>query len=266
MSSSQYQVRPATEADVVRDAIFSELSYPTARGLTWPAPGFDLARLLRFPPIRTRGIRFTLAHLSAGRYPAPDQGARASLRSCLLDRSWTPATGVVGRLACDRQAGRRPTYFPAKADALASDRDPQADYEKSLDQVEATEELLRKTLFPAEGGLRVAYALVAEETKEGGVVVGLALYFFSYSTWQAKNGLYLEDLYVTPSTRGTGVGKALFRELGKIALEKECGRVFVELDSVRAPCATADSLEPHFQWLERPRLESIGTSHLSQLF
>lgn len=84
-----------------------------------------------------------------------------------------------------------------------------------------------RTLFPGEGGHKVASCLVAQESKENGAVVGMALYFFSYSTWQAKNGLYLEDLYVTPSTRGTGVGKALFRELGKIALEKECGRVYV---------------------------------------
>lgn len=47
----------------------------------------------------------------------------------------------------------------------------------------------------------------------------------SNRTWLAKPGLYLEDLYVTPITRGTGVGKMLFRELGKIALEKGCGRI-----------------------------------------
>ena len=52
----------------------------------------------------------------------------------------------------------------------------------------------------------------------------MAVYFFSYSTWQAKNGLYLEDLYVTPDARGSGAGKALLRRLAQIALEKGCGR------------------------------------------
>ena len=50
------------------------------------------------------------------------------------------------------------------------------------------------------------------------------MYFFNYSTWQGRNGLYLEDLYVDPSSRGSGAGKALLRQLARIAVDKDCGR------------------------------------------
>jgi GNAT superfamily N-acetyltransferase len=52
----------------------------------------------------------------------------------------------------------------------------------------------------------------------------LAVYFLNYSTWLAKHGLYLEDLYVTPVARGTGAGKALLKHLAQIAVQKNCGR------------------------------------------
>ncbi|MGV3550319.1 N-acetyltransferase family protein [Rhizobium sp.] len=93
-----------------------------------------------------------------------------------------------------------------------------ADYEKALHEVEATEETVRRSIF-GEGS--VTHALV---TERGGEAIGMAVYFFSYSTWQAKNGLYLEDLYVTPTARGSGAGKALLKRLAQIALEKGCGR------------------------------------------
>ena len=51
------------------------------------------------------------------------------------------------------------------------------------------------------------------------------MYFFSYSTWLGANGIYLEDLYVTPEARGTGAGKALLRHLARLACEKNCGRL-----------------------------------------
>lgn len=50
-------------------------------------------------------------------------------------------------------------------------------------------------------------------------------YFYSFSTWTSKPSLYLEDLFVIPSLRNKGVGKLLFRELGKVALDKQCGRM-----------------------------------------
>ncbi|KAJ7634748.1 acyl-CoA N-acyltransferase [Roridomyces roridus] len=95
-----------------------------------------------------------------------------------------------------------------------------ATYEKEPESVKATPELLRKNLFETP----YAHALLAfvENTEKP---VGLALYFFNYSTWTGRPGLYLEDLYVKPECRGTGLGKALFAELGKIAQEKNCARL-----------------------------------------
>ena len=93
-----------------------------------------------------------------------------------------------------------------------------ADYEKAIHEVEATEETVRVSIF---GDGSVTHALVAERD---GAAIGMAVYFFSYSTWQAKNGLYLEDLYVTPQARGSGAGKAMLRRLAQIAIAKGCGR------------------------------------------
>ena len=55
-------------------------------------------------------------------------------------------------------------------------------------------------------------------------IIGFAVYFFNYSTWQGRNGLYLEDLYVSPKSRGLGAGKALLQHLAKTAVENDCGR------------------------------------------
>jgi GNAT superfamily N-acetyltransferase len=91
-------------------------------------------------------------------------------------------------------------------------------YEKAEHEVEATVETLTESLF---GDGSVTRALICEQD---GAPIGSAIWFFNYSTWQARNGLYLEDLYVTPSARGLGAGKALLRRLAEIALENDCGR------------------------------------------
>ncbi|TFL04707.1 acyl-CoA N-acyltransferase [Pterulicium gracile] len=98
-----------------------------------------------------------------------------------------------------------------------------ADYEKAKDQVQATPELLHRNIFEKQ----YAHALLAFSGSESapGQAIGLALYFFNFSTWTGKPGLYLEDLYVSQASRSAGVGKALFAELGKVALEKDCARV-----------------------------------------
>ena len=93
-----------------------------------------------------------------------------------------------------------------------------ADYEKALHEVQATEESVRASIF-GEGS--VTQALIAERD---GAAIGMAVWFFSYSTWQARNGLYLEDLYVTPEARGSSAGKTMLRRLAQIALEAGCGR------------------------------------------
>ncbi|WVQ85292.1 hypothetical protein IAT38_007457 [Cryptococcus sp. DSM 104549] len=97
-------------------------------------------------------------------------------------------------------------------------------YEKEPDAVVATPELMIENIF--EKGY--AEVLIArEEAKDGGkgLAVGLALYFFTYSTWLGAPGLYLEDLYVKPEFRNHGLGKRLFGELGQIAKERGCKRV-----------------------------------------
>ncbi|KZM43681.1 GCN5 family acetyltransferase [Marinomonas sp. SBI22] len=91
-------------------------------------------------------------------------------------------------------------------------------YEKAEHEVLATEETINNTLFASDTH---SYALICELD---GVPVGSAIYFFNYSTWLAKSGLYLEDLYVSPEYRGKGAGLKLLKTLAQIALEKDCAR------------------------------------------
>ena len=94
-----------------------------------------------------------------------------------------------------------------------------ADYEKLSHEVVATEAALRDTLF---GSPPAAHVVIAEVD---GRPAGFALYFFNYSTFLAKSGLYLEDLFVKPEFRGAGTGKALLLHLAKIANARGCGRM-----------------------------------------
>lgn len=92
-------------------------------------------------------------------------------------------------------------------------------YEREPDAVRATPADLRVALF---GDQPAAYALVAEVQ---GRVVGFALYFFSFSTWEGVHGIYLEDLYVEPGHRGTGLGRALLAALAELAVNRGLARV-----------------------------------------
>ena len=94
-----------------------------------------------------------------------------------------------------------------------------ARYERAPDEVRATPEQLRAALF---GPQPATYALVAET---GGEVVGFALYFLNFSTWEGVHGIYLEDLYVMPEHRGTGLGKAMLTSLAQIAIQRGYARV-----------------------------------------
>jgi GNAT superfamily N-acetyltransferase len=94
-----------------------------------------------------------------------------------------------------------------------------ATYEKLRADVIATEEALRSTLF---GPAPAAHVLIAEMD---GSPAGFALYFFNYSTFLAKPGLYLEDLFVRPEFRRHGAGKALLLHLAQIAYARGCGRL-----------------------------------------
>lgn len=90
-----------------------------------------------------------------------------------------------------------------------------ADYEKALHEARATPEQLHEALF---GPHPAAYAHIAETTD--GEPVGFALWFLNFSTWRGVHGIYLEDLYVRPSSRGGGHGKALLAELARICVER----------------------------------------------
>lgn len=93
-----------------------------------------------------------------------------------------------------------------------------ADYEKMLNEVVATEELLKKWIFE-KNKAEVIFAL------ENGVEVGFALFFHNFSTFLGRSGIYLEDLYVRPDYRGRGYGKGLLKKLAQIAVERGCGRL-----------------------------------------
>ena len=93
-----------------------------------------------------------------------------------------------------------------------------AEYERLAHAVSATEADLRHSLFGRE---RYAQALFACDSD---TAVGFAIYFFNYSTFLGRPGLYLEDLYVRPEHRGQGVGRRLLAHLARVALEHGCGR------------------------------------------
>lgn len=92
-------------------------------------------------------------------------------------------------------------------------------YEKAEHEVVTTPEELAAALFCAQPR---AFALICEDASGP---IGFALYFYNFSTWLGKHGIYLEDLYVTPDKRGLGAGKTLLKRLAEIAVEENCGRV-----------------------------------------
>jgi GNAT superfamily N-acetyltransferase len=94
-----------------------------------------------------------------------------------------------------------------------------AEYERAPNDVVATEQILRETLFGKKPGAEV---LLLFENQNA---VGFALFFHNFSTWIGRPGLYLEDLFVRPEHRGKGYGRALLVELAKIARERNFGRM-----------------------------------------
>jgi GNAT superfamily N-acetyltransferase len=95
-----------------------------------------------------------------------------------------------------------------------------AEYEKLLHEVEATEADLRATLFGERPAAEVVIAMADEHEP-----AGFALFFTNYSTFLAKPGLYLEDLFVKPEFRGRGIGKALLTHLAQLANSRRYGRM-----------------------------------------
>jgi GNAT superfamily N-acetyltransferase len=91
-------------------------------------------------------------------------------------------------------------------------------YEDMLEQVVATEEILRESLFEK----KQAEVLIAEYE---GVAIGFALFFHNFSTFLGRSGIYLEDLFIKEEVRKKGIGKEILSVLARIALERNCGRL-----------------------------------------
>ena len=120
-----------------------------------------------------------------------------------------------------------------------------ARFEKLEHEVTMTEERLSSNLY---GPHRYAETLIAEQDDEP---VGFALFFHNFSTFLAKPGIYLEDLFVIPERRGSGVGRALLKELARLAVERDCGRLeWSVLDWNREAIAFYERLgaRPNSEW------------------
>jgi len=136
-----------------------------------------------------------------------------------------------------------------------------ATYERAPDEVTATEEQLVDVLF---GERPVAEVLLAFE---GRSPVGFAVYFYNFSTWLGRPGLYLEDLFVKPEKRGKGYGRALLVELAKIARDRKCGRMEWAVLDWNEPAITfyrALGAKPMHEWtvfrLTRDGIASLADS------
>ncbi|MDZ4723227.1 MAG: GNAT family N-acetyltransferase [candidate division Zixibacteria bacterium] len=136
-----------------------------------------------------------------------------------------------------------------------------AEYEKLSHEAIVPEKLLRESLF---GKLPSAYAIIGEHDSKP---VSFAIYFFNFSTFLSRRGLYLEDLYVKPEMRGHGFGKQLLVHLAKIARDNECGRFeWAVLDWNEPAIGFYKKLgaKPQDEWtvfrLERDGIERLAVS------
>lgn len=93
-----------------------------------------------------------------------------------------------------------------------------AKFERAATEVLATVEDIQRSIFSANSSV---HALICSINSEP---IGFAVYYYNYSTWLGKNGLFLEDIYITPKYRGKGAGKKLLKHLAEIAVSKGCGR------------------------------------------
>jgi GNAT superfamily N-acetyltransferase len=136
-----------------------------------------------------------------------------------------------------------------------------AEYERAPDQVVCDEARLLESLFGDKPDAEVLLACV------GPVPAGFAVYFHNYSTWWGRRGIYLEDLFVRPDMRGQGIGKALLRELAKVARDRQCARLeWSVLDWNQPAIDFYRSLgaESKDEWttfrLNRPEIEKLAGS------
>lgn len=97
-----------------------------------------------------------------------------------------------------------------------------ATYEREPDAVVATEDDFRRLLFGPEPKVSCLVACADDGSDD---IVGFAVWFFNFSTWRGRHGVYLEDLFVRPAARGGGHGRALLTELARIAVANDCSRL-----------------------------------------
>ena len=136
-----------------------------------------------------------------------------------------------------------------------------ASYEREPDAVSATEADILRDGFGATPKFR---CVIAEWE---GQPAGFAFWFYNYSTWQGRPGLYLEDLFVKPEFRGKGIGKALLLHLAKVASEENCGRFeWSVLDWNTPAIEFYESLGArlHREWL-RMRVEGEALTKLAKM-
>nr|WP_314483908.1 GNAT family N-acetyltransferase [uncultured Pseudomonas sp.] len=135
-----------------------------------------------------------------------------------------------------------------------------AEYERARDQVLATPQDIERSLFEADS---TVHCLMAERA---GRAIGFAIFFYSYSTWLGRNGIYLEDLYITPEARGDGAGRQLLRHIAKEAVAKGCGRLEWSVLDWNEPAIgfyEALGAQPQKEWV-RYRLEGETLSAFAQ--
>lgn len=140
-----------------------------------------------------------------------------------------------------------------------------ATYERAPNDVVATEEGLVEVLFGPKPSAEVLLAF------EGETPVGFAVYFYNFSTWLGRPGLYLEDLFVKPEHRGKGYGRALLVDLAKIARDRNCGRMeWAVLDWNEPAIQFYRKLgaQPMHEWtvfrLTRDEIAKLASSNASQ--
>lgn len=132
-------------------------------------------------------------------------------------------------------------------------------YEKAAHEVLTDVEGIRQSLFGE--GTRAKALICAIDSQP----VGYAVYFYSYSTWLGKNGIYLEDLYVSPHHRGKGAGKALLQHLAGIAVADNCGRLEWSVLDWNTPAIEfyeALGAQPQSEWI-RYRLAGAALAELA---
>ena len=126
-----------------------------------------------------------------------------------------------------------------------------AKFERAASEVTATIEDIRRSIFGVDASVHVLICSINNEP------IGFAVYFYNYSTWKGKNGIYLEDIFITPKYRSKGAGKKLLKYLAKIAVSKDYGRFELSvLDWNKQAIKFYESVgaKPQSEWI-RYRLE-----------